>query len=168
MLFFFLLVVMCLISSLDEIDICVELLADAQVLEWIVLNDCFCMNYQWLFPCCKIVIKIINIINEDKWKISPNRKIWKLICSFFVRPRIKKIKNRECEKLMVLNVGNNIFGGNPFYLRNISFKPNYWDLSWAIKMEFHIYLNIYNSIATKLCANLLNNCVIYLFCQWQK
>ena len=35
-------------------------------------------------------------------------------------------------------------------------KIKYWVLSWAIKMEFCISEKLNNSIATKLCTNLLN------------
>ena len=50
----------------------------------------------------------------------------------------------------------NFFGNNPVYWRDI-FKPEYSELSWAIKMEFCINEKVNHSIATKLCANLLNN-----------
>ena len=50
----------------------------------------------------------------------------------------------------------NFFGNNPVYWRDI-FKPEYSELSWAIKMEFCINEKNNNSIATKLCTNSLNN-----------
>ena len=39
--------------------------------------------------------------------------------------------------------------------------PKYWELSWAIKMEFCIFEKVNNSIATKLCVNLINDRIIF-------
>ena len=89
MLFLFWLVVMCLLSSLDKINVRAKLLADHV---WEVEDgktgflSVGVGIFYWLFvkkrsmfcPWWKIVIKIENMINEDKWKISTNRNMWKI------------------------------------------------------------------------------------------
>ena len=37
------------------------------------------------------------------------------------------------------------------------YKPKYWELYWSMKMEFQVFEKANNSIATKLCANLINS-----------
>ena len=59
-----------------------------------------------------------------------------------------------------------------YCLRANKKNPKYWELSWAIKMEYCIFEKVNNSIATKLCTNLLNNFIeatflfamLYFFC----
>ena len=81
MLFLFWLIVLCLLSSLDKIDVRLELLADdvweaeddktvSWVLEWIVFINHFCKNDQCTLLWWKIVLKIENMINEDKQKFQ--------------------------------------------------------------------------------------------------
>ena len=86
MLILFWLLVIYLLSSLDEIDVRVELPAD-DVWEaednktvflsigFDIFNQLFLKNDQFPCPWCKLVPKIENMINEDKWKRSTNQKI---------------------------------------------------------------------------------------------
>ena len=76
---------MSLLSSLDEMNVCVELLADdawgsegdkqvSWILEWIVSVNAICKDNQYPCPRCKLVTKHKNMINEDKWEIWTNEK----------------------------------------------------------------------------------------------
>ena len=87
-MFLFLWVVMSLLSSLYDIYARVKLLADETWEAEYDKTDFFSVgvdSFDWLFlwndqfPCpwCKIVLKIENVINEDKWKISTHRKMIK-------------------------------------------------------------------------------------------
>ena len=61
---------------------------------------------------------------------------------------------------------------NQFFLRNDFIHKNqknqsclrtkYRELSWAIKYFFALLQKVNNSIATKLCVNLINTCTIFL------
>ena len=80
---------------------------------------------------------------------------WRLF--FDVTPAWKRSKIGKCENIYLDGYSKSFFGKNSVYLRDITFKPKYWDLSWAIKMEYCTIEKVNNSIAKKLCANLLNN-----------
>ena len=83
--FLFWLIIMCLLSSLDDIYVRVKLLVDdvweyeddkrglfsvgVDSFDWLFLK-----NDQFPCPWCKIVLKIKNTINEDKRESSKNRK----------------------------------------------------------------------------------------------
>ena len=45
---------------------------------------------------------------------------------------------------------------NPVYVW-IFLKPKYWELSWALKLEFCFFETVNNSIAKDLWSNLLDN-----------
>ena len=77
---------MCLLSSIYDIDVRVELLADdLREDEYDKIgffgvgvdsfDRSFLKNDQFPCPLCKIVLKIENITNEDKLESSTNRKI---------------------------------------------------------------------------------------------
>ena len=77
---------MYLLSSWDEIDVRVELHADDL---WeaeddktgflsvgvVSFDQLFLKNDQFSCPWCKLVLKNEDIINEDKWESSTNRKM---------------------------------------------------------------------------------------------
>ena len=135
MLFLFLLVAIFLLSSLDEIYVRVKVLADHV---WEAEDDQTCFlnvvvdSFDQLFlkndlcpwPWCKIAINTEDMINEDKWKKSTNRKSEKPILmnvQFFLwDPPMKNIIKSK-------NVRNkfwwmfNCFGETPFYSSNITF-----------------------------------------------
>ena len=55
---------------------------------------------------------------------------------FLWDPSMKKIKIWKIWKPILMNIW--FFGKTPVYLKTIIFKPKYWDLFWAIKMESYI------------------------------
>ena len=74
---------MSLLSSWEDMDITVKLLADyawaAEYCKTSFLNvgvDCLIFKYdQYPWPGCRLVLKHINMINEDKWEIWKNGKM---------------------------------------------------------------------------------------------
>ena len=99
----------------------------SSLLEWIVLIDYFCKDDQFPCPWCKIVLKLKNMINEDKRESSIIRKrrkneFWWMITIFFWldSPYENDQKPKNVKQFILINVQNNVFG-DPFYLRNIYF-----------------------------------------------
>ena len=120
-------------------------------------------NYQCPCPCCKIVIKIENMINEDKWKISTNQKMWKIdfdecLKYFSVRPPMKKIKNQKLWKNQFLFMFN-FLKWDPFLLKKYNFLAQMLRTLLSNKNGIFHFWKVNNSIATKMCTNLLNNCL---------
>ena len=112
-LLLFWLVIICLLSSLDDIDVRVKLLADdVREAEYNKtgffsvgvdsFNHLFLRNDQLPSPWWKILIKIENMINEDKWESSTNRKMrnnkfWWMVSLFLVRPSLwKRSRTEKC------------------------------------------------------------------------
>ena len=131
------------------------------VLEWIFLINYLFKNDLCPCPWRKIGIKTENMINEDKWKISTNQKSWKIDfdeCSKYClgRPLMKNIIKSEKGIDQFWWMFEISFWWAPFYLRNIFFVSQILRALLSNKMEFCIFEKVNNSIATELCANLLN------------
>ena len=98
----------------------------SSLLEWIVLIDYFCKDDQFPCPWCKIVLKLKNMINEDKRESSINRKMrknefwWMITIFFWLDPPYENDQKAENVKQFILiNVQNNVFGCYLLYLRNV-------------------------------------------------
>ena len=139
-LLLFWLVVMYLLSSLDEIYVRVELLADDlweaeydKTGFFSVGVDSFDRLFLKIrpisFPMVQNITKTKNMINGDKWEISTNRKIiyflmndWNIF--FGWTPPMKKIKKPKNVKQLILMNAQDNFCWTPFYLRNTFLSQN--------------------------------------------
>ena len=107
---------MSLLSSRDKIDVRVELLAD-DVWETDYDKTCFLSvgvnssdqlflkNGQFPCPWWKLVLKIKNMINEDKWESWTNQKMRFLFMNdrvFLLDPPMKRIEKSKNVKLLIL------------------------------------------------------------------
>ena len=76
-------------------------------------------------------------LNEKDQKIKKCEKSILIPVQNIVLVRHPYEKDQQIEKSkkwILVNVWKH-FGETQFYLRSIIFKPKYWELSWAIKME---------------------------------
>ena len=122
------------------------------VLVWIVFIDYVCKNDQYSCLWCKILINKQNMINENKWKISTNRKMWKywfwwMLKIFFGENPLRKISTkRRMWKNQFWFMFKKKIGWDPLLLKEYTvLSPN---------TEGAFFL-VNNSIATKVRTNFL-------------
>ena len=100
------------------------------------------------------------MINENKLIGWTNRFFWKYqlwVMFFLYETPNEKYQKLINVKIIILMDIQNIFDETMVYLRDLICKPKYWELSWAIIMEFYNFEKGNNSIVTKLCGNFLSN-----------
>ena len=152
-LFLFWLVVMSWLSSWYEIDVCVELLADGV---WEseddktgflsvgvdIFDPLYLKKWPISLPMMQLSTKNEDMINDDKWESSTNRKMG---------------KSKNVKQLILINV-QNIFYIHPFLLKEYNlFSQNIESCLGQQKWNPSFLKKVNNSIATKLWANLLDN-----------
>ena len=171
-LFLFWFLVMSLLSSWYEMDVCAKLLADDV---WAAEDDKTSFlsvevdSFDQLFlkerPISLLMVQISTIkLKYDK--LGSERKLNKSKYEIFIydqnimfgyNPPMEKLeKSKNFNQLFLMNV-QDIFWLAPFYLMNIIYLSKILRALLSNIMEFCIFEKVDNSIATKLRVTLINN-----------